>query len=78
MMGCNLSKFLFGMKVKQRFRDTKRPAPPRPLLPTANKVIIHRPEVEFNSDEDFEPCVFPVFLSSPYAEEKIITISDSE
>ena len=78
MMGSNLSKFLFGMKVKQRFRDTKRPAPPRPLLPTANKIIIHRPEVELDNDEDFEPYVFPVFLSSPYDEEDIITISDSE
>ena len=78
MMGSNLSKFLFGTKIKQQFRNTKCPAPPRPLLPTANKIIIHRPEVEFDSDDGFEPYVFPVFLSSPYAEKDIITISDSE
>ena len=77
LMGSNLSKFLFGTKIKQQFRNTKCPAPPRPLLPTANKIIIHRPEVEFDSDDGFE-YVFPVFLSSPYAEKDIITISDSE
>ena len=77
LMGSNLSKFLFGTKIKQQFRNTKCPAPPRPLLPTANKIIIHRPEVEFDSDDGYE-YVFPVFLSSPYAEKDIITISDSE
>ena len=77
-MGSNLSKFLFGTEVEQLFRDTKCPTPPHPLLPTANKIIIHRPGVELDSDDEFEPYVFPVFLSSPYAEEDIITISDSE
>ena len=77
-MGSNFSKFLFGAKIKQRFRNKNCPDPPRPLLPNTDKVIIHRPAVEFNSEKDFEPYVFPVFLSSPYDEEKIITISDSE
>ena len=39
LMGSNLSKFLFGTKVEQRFRDTKCPAPPRPNLPMANEIF---------------------------------------
>ena len=74
-MGSNLSKFLF---VGQLFRDTISLTPPPPLLPTANEIVIHRPEVELDSDNEFESYVYPVFLSSAYAEENIVTISDSE
>ena len=72
-MGSNQSKFRFGTEVEQLLRNTECPT-----RPTANKVIIHRPIVESDSDDEYEPYVFPVFLSSPYPPEKIITISDSE
>ena len=73
-MGSNLSKYLF---VGQLFRVTASLTPPPPILPTANEIIIHKPEVEIDSDNEFE-YDDPVFLSSFYAEENIVTISDSE
>lgn len=73
-MGSNLSKYLF---VGQLFRVTASLSPPPPILPTANRIIIHKPEVEINSENEFE-YDDPVFLSSFYPEEKIVTISDSE
>ena len=73
-MGSNLSKYLF---VGQLFRVTASLTPPPPILPTANEIIIHKPEVEIDSDNEFE-YDYPVFLSSAYAEENIVTISDSE
>ena len=75
LMGSNLSKFLF---IGQLFRDTISLTPPPPLLPTANEILIHRPEVELDSENEFESYVHPIFLSSSYAEENIVTISDSE
>ena len=73
-MGSNLSKYLF---VGQLFRVTASLTPPPPILPIANEIIIHTPEVEIDSDNEFE-YDDPVFLSSFYAEENIVTISDSE
>ena len=73
-MGSNLSKYLF---VGQLFRDTACLTPPTPLLPLANEIIIHKPEVDMDIDNEFE-YDFPIFLSSAYAEENIVTISDSE
>ena len=75
LMGSSLSKFLF---VGQLFRDTISLTPPPPILPTANEIVIHRPEVELDSDIEFETYVHPIFLSSAYAEENIVTISDSD
>lgn len=73
-MGANLSKFLL---VGQIFRLTASPTPPPPIFPTTNETIIHKPEVEIDSDDEFE-YDDPIFLSSFYDEDKIVTISDSE
>ena len=77
-MGSNLSKFRFGTEVKQLLENTECLTPPHPPHLPANKVIIYRPVVELDSDDEYEPYDFPVFLSSPYLPEKIVTISDSE
>ena len=69
-MGANLSKFLL---VGQIFQVTASPTPPSPIFPTTNETIIHKPEVEIDSDNEFE-YDDPVFLSSFYAEENIVTI----
>ena len=74
-MGSNLSKFLFN---RQLYRDTISLTPPPPILPSANEILIHQPEVEWDSENEFESYVHPMFLSSPYPEENIVTISDSE
>ena len=75
LMGSNLSKFLFN---RQLYRDTISLTPPPPILPSANEILIHQPEVEWDSENEFESYVHPMFLSSPYPEENIVTISDSE
>ena len=75
LMGSNLSKFLF---VGQLFRVTASLTPPPPILPTTNEILIHRPEVETDSENEYESYVHPIFVSSSYDEENIVTISDSE
>ena len=75
LMGSNLSKFLF---VGLVFRDTISLTPPPSPLPATNEIIVHRPVVELDSDNEIESYESPVFFSSPYAEENIVTISDSE
>ena len=77
-MGSKLSKFLFGTEVDQLSGYTPCSSPQHPFLYTANQIIIHRPEVPSDSDDELYPYEFPVFLSSPYDEKNIITISDSE
>ena len=74
VMGANLSKFLL---VGQVFRFTASPSPPPPIFHTTNETIIHKPEVEIDSGDEFE-YNDPIFLSSFYDEAKIVTISDSE
>ena len=74
-MGSNLSKFLF---VGQLFRVTASLTPPPPILPTTDEILIHQPEVETDSENEYESYVHPIFVSSSYDEENIVTISDSE
>ena len=66
------------MEIDQLSGYTPCSSPQHLSLYTANQIIIHRPEVSSNIDDEVYPYEFPVFLSSPYDEKDIVTISDSE
>ena len=77
-MGSKLSKFLFGTEIDQLSGNKLCSSPHHLSFYTANQIIIHRPEVPSDIDDEMYPYEFPVFLSSPYDEKDIVTISDSE
>ena len=66
------------MEIDQPSRYERCSSPHHLSFYTANKIIIHRSEVPSDIDDEPYPYEFPVFLSSPYDEEDIVTISDSE
>ena len=75
-MGANLSKILFVVDI-QPFRHERCSSPHHLPFYSANRIIVHRPDSSDTDDEPY-PYEFPVFLSSPYDEKNIVTISDSE